>query len=554
MDGLAAEELVLPDSGRFCIGRTQENDKTIPDKTVSRRHATISVEDGRYVLTDLGSTYGTYVRGEKIETPTPLDDGDEIRIGVARIVFSCGPSEGQGVRANTEARPAARCDTDFAVPEELYTDEVMALKRRIHEQILHNLNLRDNASRHLEDAEMKVKLERALDVVLMELRHELPASISLETLRGALLDELIAYGPITPMLNDPAITEVMVNSPSRIFVERNGLLATTQARFFDDSHLLTIIRRIVEKVGRHIDESNPRVDARLPDGSRVNAIIHPIALDGHSLTIRKFSEKKLTSNDLIAFGSMSRAMALFLQEAIRVKQNIVIAGGTGSGKTTLLSILSQHIPLGERLVTIEDSAELKLSHSNIVRLEARPANIEGRGKVTIQDLVTNALRMRPDRIIIGECRGSEAMDMLQAMNTGHDGSLTTIHANSPRDSLARLETMVMMAGYDLPSRAIRDQVASAINLIIQQTRFVDGSRKIVQISEVTGREGDVILMQDIFVYRQTGFTRDGKVEGEFLATGNKPRFIEEFSRKGDLKLDLSVFTRLEAAANRPMNP
>jgi pilus assembly protein CpaF len=283
------------------------------------------------------------------------------------------------------------------------------------------------------------------------------------------------------------------------------------------------------------------VDARLPDGSRVNAIIPPLALDGASLTIRKFAERKLTTDDLISFGSMTNEMALFLEEAVRQKQNILVSGGTGSGKTTLLNILSQFIPAGERIVTIEDSAELKLSHRNVVRLEARPANIEGKGRVAIRDLVVNSLRMRPDRIIVGECRGAEALDMLQAMNTGHDGSLTTAHANNPRDAMSRLENMVMMAGYELPSSAIREQIASAIDIVVQQTRLGDGSRKIVKIVEVTGREGDVIQMQDIFVFNQTGYGQDGKVEGYYSATGNIPYFIEELRQRGALQLNMDVF-------------
>jgi len=294
-------------------------------------------------------------------------------------------------------------------------------------------------------------------------------------------------------------------------------------------------------LGRHIDDASPMVDARLPDGSRVNAIIPPLALDGASVTIRKFAEKKLTTDDLIAFGSMTKDMALFLEEAVKSRQNILVSGGTGSGKTTLLNILSQFIPEGERLVTVEDSAELKLSHRNIVRLEARQANVEGKGRITIRDLVINCLRMRPDRIIVGECRGAEALDMLQAMNTGHDGSLTTAHANNPRDALSRLENMVMMAGYELPSSAIREQVASAIDLIVQQTRMGDGSRKIVKIVEVTGRESDVIQMQDIFEFHQTGIDPEGRILGEYQATGNIPYFIEDRRKRNVLGLDMSVF-------------
>jgi pilus assembly protein CpaF len=283
------------------------------------------------------------------------------------------------------------------------------------------------------------------------------------------------------------------------------------------------------------------VDARLPDGSRVNAIIPPLALDGPSVTIRKFAKQKLTTDDLVGFGTLTPPMTAFLGEAVRSRQNILISGGTGSGKTTLLNIISQFIPLDDRIVTVEDSAELKLSHRNLVRLERRPPNIEGRGKVDIRDLVINCLRMRPDRIIVGECRGAEAFDMLQAMNTGHDGSLTTIHANSPRDALLRLENLVLMAGYELPAIAIREQIASAVDIVVQQTRLVDGSRKVTQISEITGREGNVVLMQDIFIFEQSGFGEGGKVLGRFRATGNVPRFIETLKLKGDLRVDLGIF-------------
>jgi pilus assembly protein CpaF len=525
------------------IGRNPDCELCLTDVSVSRQHATVQETPQGFLLTDLGSSRGTFVRGKKISAPVPLGDGDEIRFGSVCVEF-------QALDADTAVPPAvapiinpanSKPVADFAVPESLYTEEVMGLKRRIHEQILSRLNLREVAAQQMEDQAMRDKLEHALDLVLKDVRHEIPQGVTPELLRQALLDELVAYGPITPMLRDATVTEIMINDAARVFIERKGLLLETKVRFFDDQHLMTIIRRIVEPLGRHVDESSPRVDARLPDGSRVNAIIPPVALDGPSLTIRKFAEKKLTSDDLIQYGSMTAPMAAFLEEAVRARQNILVSGGTGSGKTTLLNILSQFIPAGERLVTIEDSAELKLSHRNLIRLEARPANIEGRGRVSIQDLVINTLRMRPDRIIVGECRGAEALDMLQAMNTGHDGSLTTIHANNPRDSLARLETMVMMAGFDLPSRAIRDQVASAVNLVVQQSRLVDGSRKVVQISEITGREGDVILMQDIFVFQQTGFTKEGRVEGYYHATGNKPRFVEELAKKGDLRLDQAIF-------------
>ena len=423
----------------------------------------------------------------------------------------------------------------------LYTPEIMVLKQRLHAMILTKLNLTDEALAADADDDMREKLEVCLDETLQQQRHELPSDIEYDKFRQALLDELVGYGPITPLLRATDISEIMVNGPDHVFLESKGKLYATGVRFFNDRHLQQIIHRIVDPLGRHIDEACPLADARLPDGSRVNAVIPPLALDGSSLTIRKFSDKKLQTSDLIEFGSMTEEMALFLEEAVRSRQNIIVSGGTGSGKTTLLNVLSEFIPEGERVITVEDSAELKLSHSNIVRLEARPANIEGKGRVTIRDLVVNTLRMRPDRIIVGECRGAEALDMLQAMNTGHDGSLTTCHANSPRDAVSRLENMVMMAGYELPSSAIRDQVASAVDLIVQQNRLVDGSRKIVAITEVTGREGDVITMQDIFVFKQEKIDGNGRVVGQHTATGNIPYFVEKLRESGGLRLDMGVF-------------
>jgi pilus assembly protein CpaF len=334
----------------------------------------------------------------------------------------------------------------------------------------------------------------------------------------------------------------MVNRVDQIYVELNGRLVETDATFTDDAQLLAVIERIVAPIGRRIDEKSPMVDARLRDGSRVNAIIPPLALDGPSLTIRKFAKDPLKVKDLVAFGSMTAEIADFLRACVEARLNILISGGTGSGKTTLLNVLSSFIPSDDRIVTIEDSAELQLNQPHVVRLESRPANIEGVGEINIRDLVKNCLRMRPDRIVIGECRGPEALDMLQSMNTGHDGSLTTIHSNSPRDCIARLETLVMFAGLDLPSRAIREQVASAINLIVQQSRLSDGTRRIVQISEVTGMEGPTITLQDIFVYRQTGIGEDGKVQGRFVSTGFVPRFVHDLEAKG-IRLPKGIFAQ-----------
>lgn len=342
----------------------------------------------------------------------------------------------------------------------------------------------------------------------------------------AIVAEVLGYGPIEPLLRDDTVTEIMVNGPSQVWVERQGKLEKTSIKFDNDDHVMRIIDRIVSPLGRRIDESSPMVDARLPGGSRINAVIPPISLVGPCLTIRKFSRDPLTVDDLIRFGTMTPEIAHFLKACVEARLNIVVSGGTGSGKTTLLNVLSSFIPGDERIVTIENAAELQLRQEHVVTLESRPPNIEGKGEVTIRDLVINALRMRPDRIVVGECRGGEALDMLQAMNTGHDGSMTTVHSNSPRDTLHRLETMVLMAGMDLPVRAIREQIASALDLIIHMARLKDGSRKIVAITEVQGMEGEVIVLQDIFVFEQTGF-EDGKVLGRIRPTGVRPKFIEK---------------------------
>lgn len=345
-------------------------------------------------------------------------------------------------------------------------------------------------------------------------------------------DEMLGLGPIEPLLKDDTITEVMINGPKQIFVERAGKLSLTKVQFHDEAHLMNIIERILSPLGRRVDEASPLVDARLADGSRVNIIIHPLSLVGPCVTIRKFSKTALSVDNLIGFGSMSEDMAEFLRACVKARLNILVSGGTGSGKTTTLNVLSSFIPDDERIVTIEDAAELRLQQQHVVTLEARPSNIEGKGEITIRDLVRNSLRMRPDRIIVGEVRSGEALDMLQAMNTGHDGSLTTAHANSPRDALSRLETMVLMAGMDFPVRAIREQISSAIDLIIQQSRIQDGSRKITYITEVQKMEGDTIVLQDLFRYEQSHIDESGKSVGTFVSTGLQPGFLEKFRLHG----------------------
>jgi len=341
--------------------------------------------------------------------------------------------------------------------------------------------------------------------------------------------EILGYGPIEPLLNDDSVSEVMVNGPRQVYVERKGKLELTDVQFQDDDHVMRVIDRIVSPLGRRIDESSPMVDARLPDGSRINAIIPPISLVGPVLTIRKFARDPLTTDDLIRYGTMSAEMVMFLEACVKARLNVVVSGGTGSGKTTTLKILSSFIPDDERIITIENAAELQLRQDHVVTLESRPANIEDRGEISIRDLVMNSLRMRPERIVVGECRGGEALDMLQAMNTGHDGSMTTAHSNAPRDTLARLETMVLMAGVDLPIRAIREQIASAVDVIVHQSRMKDGSRRITAVTEVQGMEGDVIVLQDIFSFEQSGM-ENGKIVGRIKPTGIRPKFVTQFEQ------------------------
>lgn len=363
----------------------------------------------------------------------------------------------------------------------------------------------------------------------------------MELLSAILLDDMIGFGPIQKLLDEEDISEVMVNGPFQIYYEKKGKLILSDVKFKDNEHVMRIIERIVAPIGRRIDESVPYVDARLPDGSRVNAIIPPLALNGPTITIRKFKKEALGIQDMVRFGTLTDEMAKFLEACIKVRLNIVVSGGTGSGKTTTLNILSSFIPEDERIITCEDAAELQLRQPHVVRLETRPPNIEGKGAVHMRDLIKNTLRMRPERVIVGECRGGEALDMLQAMNTGHDGSLTTGHANTPRDMLSRLETMVLMAGMDLPVRAIREQIASAVHMIVQQSRLKDGSRKITYLTEIQGMEGDKIVMQDIFKFQQTGIDDKGKIQGRLRPTGIRPKFASKFEESG-IHLSPSIFT------------
>ena len=420
-------------------------------------------------------------------------------------------------------------------------DPFAAVKASVHQALLESLGpqLYDP---HLEQAELELRVRQTLQTVIDS--ENTPLSAPDRTrIAQEVADEILGHGPLEPLLRDGEITEIMVNGPNDIFVERAGKIYPVEARFTSDAHLRRTIDKIVGRVGRRVDESSPMVDARLADGSRVNAVIAPIALDGSILTIRKFSADPFTDRDLIAFGTLTPQVRDFLRACVLGRRNIIISGGTGSGKTTLLNVMSGYIPDDERIITIEDAAELQLRQRHVLRLEARPSNTEGKGQVSIRELVKNALRMRPDRIVVGEIRDGAALDMLQAMNTGHDGSLTTVHANTPRDSLSRVETMVLMAGIDLPVRAIRDQVASAVDLIVQEARLKDGSRRIVAITEVEGMESDVITLQDLFTFDYSaGRDDNGRFLGSLRSTGLRPKFTEHLHDLG-IELPPDMFLR-----------
>jgi len=431
------------------------------------------------------------------------------------------------------AQPSTMIDRPRPVTQQRI-DPYQNLKGSIHRRIVEELSAEESKILTDKNADRRVleDIVAKLAETLME-GEPIPVPRS-ERYRiiNEVADEVLGYGPIEPLLKDETISEVMVNGPHQVYIERKGKLILSDAHFRDNDHVMHVIEKIVAPLGRRIDESSPLVDARLPDGSRVNAIIPPLAIKGPCLTIRKFAKDPLTVENLIEFGTVTEDMAEFLRACVEGKLNIVVSGGTGSGKTTTLNILSSFIPSDERIVTVEDAAELQLRQDHVVTLETRPPNIEGKGAILMRDLVRNSLRMRPDRIVVGEVRGGEALDMLQAMNTGHDGSLTTGHANTPRDMLSRLETMVLMAGMDLPVRAIREQIASAVDLIVQQSRLRDGSRKITHLTEVQGMEGDIIVMQDIFVFEQNGRDEDGKIIGQMKPSGIRPKFIEKLAANG----------------------
>ena len=448
-------------------------------------------------------------------------------------------------------QPNVQVQIFATISSETVDNDYQTIKQSVHKIIVEQMTPTEQmvlSAVQQDAAEVEQVIGNYVDKVLEDNPFAVPVS-ERGRIVSDLRDEMLGLGPIESLLKDPSITEIMVNGPEKVFIERMGKLQLSGVQFHDDAHVMNIIERILSPIGRHIDESTPLVDARLKDGSRVNIIIPPLALCGPCITIRKFAQKALSVENLISFGTLDRKMADFIKACIQARINILVSGGTGSGKTTTLNVLSSFIPENERIVTIEDAAELKLQQTHVVTLESRPANIEGSGQITIRDLVKNALRMRPDRIIVGEVRSGEALDMLQAMNTGHDGSLTTAHANTPRDALSRLETMVLMAGFEMPVRAIREQISSAIELILQQSRLKDGSRKITYITEVQHMEGDVITTQDLFRFEQTGMDEDGKLTGHFVSTGMQPSFMEKFQTNG-VELPEDFFMSDEEAGGR----
>ena len=456
--------------------------------------------------------------------PAPVTPVGRVPLGPAPAPPTAPPS-GRKPDQPESSGPTRNLDGIAALrrPVKGDSDQLAELRSRVQDKLIAEIGPNvDFTQTH----EMRKKIQQLFDALLDAEGTQLTRADRVRLFEQVVAD-ILGFGPIQPLLDDDSISEVMVNGPKQVYIERKGKLQRTEVTFQNDEHVMRVIDRIISPLGRRCDESSPMVDARLPDGSRVNAIIPPLSLVGPVITIRKFARNPLTTDDLVTFGTLTPDMVAFLKACVAARLNIIVSGGTGAGKTTLLNILSSFIPGDERIVTIEDSAELQLRQDHVVTLESRPANVEGKGRVSIRDLVINALRMRPERIVVGECRGAEALDMLQAMNTGHDGSMTTAHANSPRDVLSRIETMCLMAGMDLPLRAIREQSSRAIELIVHQSRMKDGTRKVTHITEVQGMEGDVIVMQDIFVYEQTGMDEHGKIIGRLRPTGIRPKFMEK---------------------------
>ncbi|MBL8600841.1 MAG: Flp pilus assembly complex ATPase component TadA [Myxococcales bacterium] len=573
---------MVPAGGEISIGRDETCTVVLASPDISRRHVTISIQPNAIVVQD-SSSNGTQVGAQRVvRSAVPVPFGTPIQVGpyVIRVVrqgpqapapppYGAPPGGAAGgpslpplpgrpsnplaqtmaaaavgaVPGGPQARPRAPTAAPTMAPPTMAGNGLgntsgtmhvgVELRRRIHRMLLDHLDLAALDRSKMADNVMRPKVRDALKRIMAQLASDLPPGTNQEQLMQEMADEALGLGPLEQFLAEGNISEIMVVDPHTIFVERKGKLQRVDARFTDDEAVRSCIERIVTPLGRRIDESTPLVDARLKDGSRVNAVIKPLAIKGACITIRKFSKTPLGLNDLVGFGALTEQMGRFLTRTVVAKKNIVISGGTGSGKTTLLNVLSAAIPKDERIITIEDAAELQLNQPHVVSLESRPANMEGKGEYTIRDLVKNALRMRPDRIVVGECRGGEALDMLQAMNTGHDGSLTTTHANSPREAINRLEVLALMSGLDLPARAIREQIANSVHVVVQQSRFSDGSRRVTSITEVVGLDDNYeIQLRPIFEYYRSGTGADGKVLGEFRATGYLPSFLDAFISYG----------------------
>jgi len=588
IDPAGASQLIqVPDD--CVIGKSPQNEVRLDSWRVSKEHARLFRTPAGVLIDDLGGFGGVSVNGQRIELQHgPLKANDVIAIGPFKLrVQEIGVPGGMVQAASPQSRSNSAANRN-----RLATDEIQASRRRaereqikhmqaaspvpakaesgddagaasgsfalivppdptarerefewrkrIHGQLLETMDLRRHDVSNMTDERLRSETEKLIRQILDGLDAEIPSDLDRELLCKQVLNEAVGLGPLEELLDDDSVSEIMVNRFDEIYIERQGRLLRHPLTFTGDRAVLGVIERIVAPIGRRIDESSPMVDARLKDGSRVNAIIPPLALKGPALTIRKFAKRKLDVTDLVRFGAISTEMASFLRVCVASRKNVIVSGGTGSGKTTLLNILSNFIPSGERVITVEDAAELQLRHEHLISLESRPANVEGKGAILIRDLVKNTLRMRPDRIVVGECRGAEALDMLQAMNTGHEGSLTTLHANSPRDALARLETMVLMAGMELPLVAIREQIASAVDLIVQQTRFACGTRMITSISEIVGMESGKIQIQELFRFVNQGYgAAGGKVQGYFTGCDMVPSFYEELRAVGN-DLDMEI--------------
>jgi pilus assembly protein CpaF len=573
------------------VGKGVEAEVRLPSWRIGKEHARLLRTPSGVLLEDMGAFGGVLVNEQRIVSQYgPLVSSDVIGIGPYRLkilpdddddpVLDRAPAP-QPDRSSTEQAPATGLQamsssdaTSSTAPSEIDMSALSQLvvegsgdgaalaplsgaarpqrefewRKRVHARLLDTMDLRRHDVSSMSDQRLREETDRLIVQLLQEMEVELPPDLDRALLRKQVLDEAVGLGPLQELLADDSITEIMVNRYDEIYIERAGRLERHPLTFTGERAVLSVIERIVAPLGRRIDESSPMVDARLPDGSRVNAIIAPLALKGACVTIRKFASRKLGADDLVRFGSISCEMAQFLEICVRARKNVIVSGGTGSGKTTLLNILSNFIPDAERIITVEDAAELRLHHAHLISLEARPANVEGKGRVSIRDLVRNTLRMRPDRIVVGECRGAEALDMLQAMNTGHEGSLTTLHSNAPRDTLARLETMVLMAEMNLPLAAIREQIASAVDIIVHQTRFACGTRVVTSITELTGMESGTIQLQELFRFHNQGYLGPGgRIAGVFTGCDIVPSFYEDLRATGH-DLDMAIFRRAPGVA------